>query len=227
MPAEENATDPALTGLGPFFSVCREAGPGSWRPLRDLLAPAVLAERVQHVRAALTRLSGVDIERRVAASTMSLGLFARLVSPVLAAGVLGVPLPRPTLDDAWWQPVEQGPWQLALTGPETAPLVADLLTDVLTSLADALAQQYALSRQVLSGNITSAVFGAARMVGIARPDLAPAARAAAEGLLAGPLAGTGELREDFVRSSCCLYYRIPGGGYCGDCVLAADVPSSP
>jgi len=23
-----------------------------------------------------------------------------------------------------------------------------------------------------------------------------------------------------VRASCCLFYRIPGGGLCGDCVLA-------
>jgi ferric iron reductase protein FhuF len=98
--------------------------------------------------------------------------------------------------------------------------MTDLLTDVLAPLTDALAEQNSLSPQVLSGNITSAVFGAARMVGVARPDLAPAAREAAATLLAGPLAGTGVLGETFVRSSCCLYYRIPGGGYCGDCVLA-------
>jgi hypothetical protein len=215
------AADPALAGLGPFFEVYREVGPGrGWRRLRDLLTPPVLAERVQHVHTVLTRLSGVEVEQRVAASTMSLGLFARLVSPVLGAGVLGVPLPRPGLDDAWWQPVEQGPWPLALTGPDTEPQVTDLLTDVLTPLAETLARQYALSRQVLSGNIASAVFGAVRMVGVARPDLAPAAREAGAALLDGPLAGTGELGEHFVRTSCCLYYRIPGGGYCGDCVLA-------
>ncbi|MEU7551440.1 (2Fe-2S)-binding protein [Streptomyces sp. NPDC044571] len=23
----------------------------------------------------------------------------------------------------------------------------------------------------------------------------------------------------FVRRSCCLYYKVPGGGFCGDCVL--------
>ena len=26
-------------------------------------------------------------------------------------------------------------------------------------------------------------------------------------------------RARFKRTSCCLYYRVPGGGYCGDCVL--------
>ncbi|MGH3410268.1 MAG: (2Fe-2S)-binding protein [Streptosporangiaceae bacterium] len=25
----------------------------------------------------------------------------------------------------------------------------------------------------------------------------------------------------FRRHSCCLYYRLPGGGLCGDCALAA------
>jgi ferric iron reductase protein FhuF len=217
------AADPVLAGLGPFFEVYREVGPGPWRPLRDLLEPPVLAERVQHVHTVLSRLSGVDVEQRVAASTMSLGLFARLVSPVLGAGVLGVALPPPNPANAWWQTVEQGPWPLALTGPDTEPRVTDLLArvidTVLTPLTEALAERYSLSRQVLSGNIASAVFGAARMVGVARPDLAPAARDAAAALLAGPLAGTGELGEHFVRSSCCLYYRIPGGGYCGDCVL--------
>ncbi|GAB3452305.1 (2Fe-2S)-binding protein [Actinophytocola sediminis] len=215
------AADSVLSELGPFFAVRRETGPGPWRPLRDLLATAVLAERVGHVHTVLSRLSTVDVERRVAASTMSLGLFARLISPVLGAGVLGVPLPRPTLDDAWWQPVDQGPWPLTLTGADTEPSVSDLLTDVLTPLAEVLAQRYSLSRQILSGNITSAVFGAARMIGRARPDLAPAAREHGAALLAGPLAGTGELAGEFVRSSCCLYYRIPGGGYCGDCVLAS------
>jgi hypothetical protein len=213
--------NPGLAALGPFFEVRRATGPGSWLPLRALLDEPVLTDRVRHVQTALTRLAGVEVEPRVAASTMSLGLFARLVSPVLAAGVLGVPLPRPTLDDTWWQPVDQGPWPLALTGPAETPDAERLLTDVLAPIEDALAKRYSLSRLVLSGNVASAVFGAARMVGVARPELASRARDLGVTLLAGPLAGTGELRDGFVRSSCCLYYRIPGGGYCGDCVLAS------
>jgi hypothetical protein len=213
--------DPDLAELGAFFSVRRAVEPGSWRPLRDLLDEAVLTERVRHVHAALGRLAGVEVEPRVAASTMSLGLFARLVSPVLGAAVLAVPLPRPTLDRTWWQPVDQGPWPLALTGPDTEPRLADLVTDVLAPLTEVLARTFSLSRRVLSGNAASAVFGAAGMVGAARPELAAAAREAGAALLTGPLESTGELRAGgFVRSSCCLYYRIPGGGYCGDCVLA-------
>jgi hypothetical protein len=210
-----------LAGLGPFFEVHRTTGTGAWRPLRALLDGPVLAERVAHVRTVLTRLAGADVEPRVAASTMSLGVFARLVSPVLGARVLGVPLPRPGLDDTWWQPVAHGPWPLALSGPAAGPPDLDgVLADVLVPLAEAVAEQFSLSRQVLSGNIASAVFGAVRMTGTARPELAGAARDIGARLLAGSLAGTGELRDDFVRASCCLYYRIPGGGYCGDCVLA-------
>lgn len=211
--------------LGPFFAVGRDLdGPG-WLPLRALLEGPALDERVAHVGAVLGRLAGTEIEPRVAASTLSLGLFARLVSPVLGAAALGLPLPRPTLDDAWWRPVEAGPWPLALTGPGdlAEPEDADpeaLLTDVVAPLVERLAASYSLSRKIGWGNAASAVFGAAGMLARARPDLARAARATAEGLLAGPLAGTGDPGPPFVRRSCCLYYRIPGGGYCGDCVLA-------
>lgn len=222
MTETEPTATAVLAGLGPFFEVGRVVGRGYWRPLRDLLREPVLAERVGHVRTVLTQVAGVEVEPRVAASTMSLGLFARLLSPVVGATVLGVALPTPSLDGAWWRPVDRGPWPLVLTGPGTGP--PDLertLADVLAPLAAALAERFALSRQVLSGNIASAVFGAVRMAGTARPDLATAARDLGAAVLAGPLAGTGELRAGgFVRSSCCLYYRIPGGGYCGDCVLA-------
>jgi hypothetical protein len=48
-----------------------------------------------------------------------------------------------------------------------------------------------------------------------------------EMLRMAPLAGMGTLvqpvperpRRFLVRNNCCLYYRIPGGGTCGDCVL--------
>jgi hypothetical protein len=218
--------DEDLAALGPFFAVQRTAGPvagpdcGPWRRVRDLLDPGTLDERVAAVRTVLSRLAGTDVEQRVAASTMSLGLFARLLAPVLGAAVLGLRLPRPSFDQAWWQPVAGGPWPLAFTGPDEAPDPAAAFTDVVLPLAQALAAACSLSTRILRGNAASAVFGAVTMIGSARPDLATAARDTAGALLAGPLAGTGDLGESFVRSSCCLYYRIPGGGYCGDCVLA-------
>jgi ferric iron reductase protein FhuF len=58
--------------------------------------------------------------------------------------------------------------------------------------------------------------------------VAQRATAVAERLLdAAPLARTVALRAPeppdvgwtFRRRSCCLYYRVPGGAVCGDCVL--------
>jgi len=107
-----------------------------------------------------------------------------------------------------------------MTGAPADPDLEDLLDEVVVPLAGTLAESFSLSEQVLRGNAASAVFGATAMVGSSRPDLWPAARELGMALLRGPLAGTGEVRSGFVRSSCCLYYRIPGGGYCSDCVLA-------
>lgn len=207
-----------LADLGPFFGVERTHGVG-WRPLRDLYG-AALEERVAHVARALEEMTGAAVESRVAASTMSLGLFARLVAPQLAAAVLDRPLPPLDPDRTYWQPAAGGPWPLALTGEEVTPDLAAALSDVLLPLADEIGSRLSLSARVLHGNLASALFGAVRMVGGARPDLAAAAARIGSSLLEGPLAGTGAYRGEFVRSSCCLYYRIPGGGYCGDCVLA-------
>jgi hypothetical protein len=74
---------------------------------------------------------------------------------------------------------------------------------------------------------------AGRIAGFADSTSECAGRAAAvvEELLArAPLDGTATLeRPDperarwfLVRRNCCLYYRIPGGGTCGDCVLTPD-----
>ena len=212
-------TTHALAELGPFFAIAHVEPEARWRPVRSLLQADILGERIDFVGGRIGSIAGVTVERRVAASTMSLGLFARLVAPVLGAQTLGIDIPRPTLDTAWWQPTEGGPWPFGLTGEAEAADISALLADPVTRLVDGVADVGALSRRILWGNVASAVFGAARMIGQARPDLAQTALDTAGGLLDGPLKGTGELRDAFVRSTCCLYYRVPGGGYCGDCVL--------
>jgi hypothetical protein len=79
--------------------------------------------------------------------------------------------------------------------------------------------------------VTAARAGAAGLLADNRPEHAEAAGRLAERVLARPpLAGTGVLirpdparaRRFLVRRNCCLYYRIPGGGTCGDCVLTAE-----
>jgi hypothetical protein len=63
-----------------------------------------------------------------------------------------------------------------------------------------------------------------------RPDSSSGALALAVGILGRPpLAGLGEVVAEpghptgvgFARRTCCLFYRVPGGGTCGDCVLDA------
>lgn len=55
------------------------------------------------------------------------------------------------------------------------------------------------------------------------------ARALAAELFTHPrLAPTGTLTGSaFRRRSCCLYYRVPGGGICGDCCFTRNPWSSP
>ncbi|MGF7238989.1 MAG: (2Fe-2S)-binding protein, partial [Frankia sp.] len=101
---------------------------------------------------------------------------------------------------------------------------------------------------LLWGNAASALIGATRVLITSRPHAPPAGRpgpvppatAAAGGppavtrmaadlLETPPLAGTtvhaatpaGRLElTSVVRRSCCLFYRVPGGGTCGDCPLS-------
>lgn len=212
--------DVRLSELGPFFALQDTSDAGDWHSLAELTEGPALEERVDHAATFLGQLSGRQVEPRVAASTMSLGLFARLVAPPLGAAALGVELPPFGLDSTYWQPVPGGPWPLALTGAPVSPDLSSLLHDVVLPLASVIGDRFSLSDPIVRGNVASAVFGAVRMIGSARPDLLTEARGLGRSLLDGPLAGTGDLGEEFVRSSCCLYYRIPGGGYCGDCVLA-------
>jgi ferric iron reductase protein FhuF len=105
-----------------------------------------------------------------------------------------------------------------------------VLDGQLAPLVAAVRAQVAISERLLWGNAASALAGAKRVLGTARPDAAVRAAEVAGRLLgSGRLAGAGELLPasppdvgwTFRRRSCCLYYRVPGGGLCGDCVLDA------
>jgi hypothetical protein len=98
-------------------------------------------------------------------------------------------------------------------------------------VAAAFQATFRLSPLVLRGNIASALAGAAGMLARSFPDRAEtAAQLTARMLALEPLRGTGEFvqpdisqpRRFLVRRSCCLYYRVPGGGTCGDCVLTPE-----
>jgi len=172
---------------------------------------------------------------------------SRLVSPSLGAAALGGVVPYLTLDNLWWRPVNGGPVPLAAeptAGWETGSAepsrqldaAAAMLSDhcilgMASPVADVFQRLFRLSPLVLRGNIASALAGAAGMLARSFPDQAEtAAQLTARMLTLGPLLGTGELvqpdtsqpRRFLIRRSCCLYYRVPDGGTCGDCVLTPE-----
>ena len=220
----------AAAGLGPYFAWQPRDDDPAWRPLTDLHDPAVVAERVETARRTLMRMSGLgagDLPARVVASITFLGLAARLLSPPLAAAaVAGVPV-TPDAGRLWWRPVDGGPIPVAYDTLGDRGSGLDLVLPILAVFQ----RRYTLSAHVLTGNVASALGGAAGMIADAAPAYAARAAALVEEMLAAPpLRDTATLvRPDpdrerwfLVRRNCCLYYRIPGGGYCGDCVLTPE-----
>jgi hypothetical protein len=241
----------AAAGAGPYFALEPWTEGAGWRQASLLVSdPAALASQVTHARAVIAGQAGVtpaEVAERVAASIVFLGLASRLVSPSLGAAVLGGVVPDLTLDNLWWRPVDSGPMPLA-AGPVTGREIGDSpagrqLDDAAMVLSERCVQRMAgpvadvfhtvfrLSPLVLRGNIASALAGAAGMLASSFPDRAETAGQLTARILAlGPLRGTGEFVQPdasqpqrfLVRRSCCLYYRVPGGGTCGDCVLTPE-----
>ncbi|MFF9900144.1 (2Fe-2S)-binding protein [Streptomyces longispororuber] len=183
-----------------------------------------LALRVRKVAARLAAP-----EPRVAASIAHLGLAARLWSLALGPAALFGRVPDLDARLLRWDPDGTSPDDLWLSGDRTFPADAARLLDVvhhghLVPLAEALRARYRTSPALLRGNAGSALAGAARELAAwaertSRPEVVRRALALAQELFALPeLRGTGTLTgTSFRRRSCCLYYRCPDGGLCGDC----------
>ncbi|MER6313682.1 (2Fe-2S)-binding protein [Streptomyces sp. NPDC001581] len=212
-----------LAAVGPFFTVpygTEPPGPG-FRPLT-----ALYGERLGPYVAEVGRRIGTG-PGRVAASTAQLGIASRLWSLGLGCAALAGRVPDLAADRVWWRLPDAGSLELWL--PEPADLPAETLGEtVLGNLAvlDAgLRERFGVSQKVLRGNAASGLVGALRVLLDRVPGGAAVALAGALLAEGGALAGTGTfLHEEglgvaFVRRSCCLYYQVPGGGLCGDCVL--------
>ncbi|MFB7181548.1 (2Fe-2S)-binding protein [Streptomyces sp. NPDC056257] len=212
-----------LAAVGPFFTVpygAEPPGPG-FRPLT-----ALYGERLGPYVAEVGRRIGSG-PGRVAASTAQLGIASRLWSLGLGCAALAGRVPDLAADRVWWRLPDAGSLELWL--PEPADLPAETLGEsVLGNLAvlDAgLRERFGVSQQVLRGNTASGLVGALRVLIDRVPGGAAVALAGALLAEGGALAGTGTFIHEeglgvaFVRRSCCLYYRVPGGGLCGDCVL--------
>ncbi|MFC8358265.1 (2Fe-2S)-binding protein [Streptomyces griseorubiginosus] len=170
-------------------------------------------------------------EPRIAASIAHLGLAARLWSVALGCAAVYGRIPDLSPGRLHWDPDGSVPDDLWLApgGPgESLPGDARTLAEVvlhghLEPLAAALRTAYRPARGLLRGNAASALVGAVRQLG---PHGAGARALAAE-LLAHPLLEGALDPRTLRRRSCCLYYRLPGGGVCGDCCFTRAPRSSP
>ncbi len=212
--------------VGPYFAIDTDpgvAGHPLWRTFTELCGPA-LPDQLAAVRMRL----GVE-EPRVAASLFYQGVAGRLWSPVLATAAVHGLTPDLEPGRTYWRAASPGP--VLLAAPDAGALDADAATVLrvvvdrhLRPLADAVRAVTPVAAGLLWGNAASALAGALTVLAQARRGAA-AARLAGELLDLPPLRGTGTLGpQGFRRRSCCLYYRVPGGGLCGDCVLWARRP---
>ncbi|MFF4873192.1 (2Fe-2S)-binding protein [Streptomyces sp. NPDC000961] len=214
--------------VGGFFAL-RTTPPetgGAHLPLARVYAgkDGPLTARVDRVAARL----GAP-ERRVGASVAHLGLAARLWSTALGPAALYGRFPDTDPAELYWDGALTSPDDLWWAGSATRPgTAADLRAAVqeahLVPLHAALRRDGRISPRLLWGNAGSALVGALRELtrwarAHGRPDAADRAAALVAELLDHPdLAGT--VRGPRLRrASCCLYYRCPGGGLCGDCVF--------
>ncbi|MCE6998926.1 (2Fe-2S)-binding protein [Saccharothrix sp. S26] len=155
-------------------------------------------------------------ERRVAASLFFLGYTARLLSPVVAARAVGGAVPDIRPANVWWRYRPDG-LQVRLKDPVTGGGIGEALEPVV----EAVRAVAPVARGLLWGNAGSSAAGALRTISRSGIDCA----ALADELFADPpLEDTGEFipfpgEVVFRRRSCCLYYRLDGGGTCGDCPL--------
>ncbi|WP_328492569.1 (2Fe-2S)-binding protein [Streptomyces sp. NBC_00414] len=168
-------------------------------------------------------------EERVGASVAQQGLAARLWSVALGAAVLYGQVPDLDPRLLRWDADGSAPDDLWLSRVRALPGDAATIRRLvqhghLEPLSAALRARHPVAAGLLWGNAASALASAARLLdgwaaAHGRADLGGRARALAAELLDHPdLRDTGTLDgTDFRRRSCCLYYRVPGGGVCGDC----------
>ncbi len=220
-----------LAELGLHFTVTtgRSPDPG-WRSVQSLYDDRRLLDSlVERVR---TRIGAR--ESRVAASILFQAHAARLWSVSLGALVQDGLIPDLDPDTLLWRD-QEGSVRLHLERTEGWQgervedlLLSDVVIDHLAPMVAAVPRLWPLSDRLLWGNAASALLGTARMLDGAAAG--PARRVADRLLARPPLRETIEERRDgeHRRRSCCLYYRVPGGGFCGDCVLprSAAVSSS-
>lgn len=210
-------------------------------------------EAVRAALAGSTRLPVADIDRQVAVSAAQVGIASHLWSVALATVVLHRWLPDLSARNLYSAPGLRGPLPLGVVDPDAGyavPSLAEAVARVgeilvrgsLAELEQAYAQVGRTPLKVLTSNTASSLVGGARVLALHRPqhaaatweltrelltstDLARAGRVVDPGSLPAGVGGAmGSPEEAFLRSGCCVFYRLPGHGLCPDCVLAPAHP---
>ncbi len=215
-----------VSSYGGFFALNVGGDAAGWHPVGQSYADGFL----DLIEATVQRYGTTEL--RVGASLVHLGHAACLWSPVLACalghGVVPDLADLQRADDRAQlrmpEPVGE-PVGEPVDSPSPDLLYRVVVQDHMEPLAAGLPVK--LAPGLLSGNIASALVGAARALLSVRPDLRESIIGITNSLLdTGELAGSGVITSGdlaFRRRSCCLFYRIPGGSLCGDCAL--DEPS--
>lgn len=201
---------------GGFFALTVGGNTQGWHPLAQSYADG-FADLVD----VTVKRYGTS-ELRIGASLVHLGHAARLWSPVLACALGHGVVPDLTdlqrADDGTQLRLPE-PVGARIDSPSHDVLYRVVVQDHMEQLEAGL--RVKLAPALLSGNIASALVGASRALLTVQPDLhQPVVSVTRELLETGRLAGTGTITGlGFRRRSCCLLYRVPAGGKCGDCVL--------
>jgi iron complex transport system ATP-binding protein len=205
-----------LATVGPYFVV--GAGPAGrrWRPVQQLYTDTDMLDGI--VGRVQVRID--TSERRVAVSTFFFDFAARLWSVGLGALTRHRLLPDLSAEQLLFRDAD-GRIELhiehpiAWQGDDLEPTLAHMVLEThLNPLIVALRRLGPISPQLLRGNAASALLGAARVLGGDATQLAR--RLCADERLSGAICFD---KVSHRRTSCCLYYRTPGGELCGDCVL--------
>jgi iron complex transport system ATP-binding protein len=211
-----------LRSISSYFALGTGPVRHGWHPVQQLYDDsALLAETVGRVQARME-----VTELRVAASTFFLGFAARLWSIGLGS-VVGYRMLVELAPQRLLFRDSDGQFELHVEHPEAAQrddlhsALADMVLDGhLDPLAAALRRLGPISELMLRGNSASALLGAARVFD--RDRATTSGWELARSICTDPrLSATVRFGDtDYRRTSCCLYYRTPQGGLCGDCALS-------
>jgi iron complex transport system ATP-binding protein len=213
-----------IAQINDYFAIGTGPVDNGWCSVQQLYSdPDLLAGIVERVQ---TRLDAA--EPRVAASIFFLGFAARLWSIGIGAVAGHRLLPALGTEELQFREFRG---QIALhiarpvawRGDDLELQLADAVLDAhLTPLSTALHQMTNVSPELLRSNAASALLGAAREYDRHRAAASPGPgwRLARSLCADERLVNTICFGDDhYRRSSCCLYYRTPSGGLCGDCVF--------